>query len=264
MSLQLPSAQKLPQPSGALGVYTFVALLLGARRPSAIARLVVAVVVDSVQRVILRRSSAHVGQKSLERRPLLTHGNPAPTVIMVTGGIRVFAPLDHSGPRLKLRSPSAANGLAVCGLCGAALVLVIAAAALCRAAMEPCAHLDSLGAAIAAAKPMSARAFRRGPGNHRPAPEALSRGEVDRAGLNPFHPAFAPSAAATADAGALGPQFAAGGNTLPAAVTVAQPVPARARIVHWPRYDESVKTLAGQIDLRHALIITEVQRAAIA
>lgn len=76
-----------------------VAVLLILRRPAAIRWLVIAVIVDTVQRMLWRRALAHVGEKILEGiAPTGANRNSARPVILPTGVILVCAALNHSGP----------------------------------------------------------------------------------------------------------------------------------------------------------------------
>lgn len=69
--------------------------------PSAIARLIVSVVVDSINRMALRWLRPHIFKKSFERiTPPLAHRYSAPSVAVVALGVLVFAPLNDSVPRL--------------------------------------------------------------------------------------------------------------------------------------------------------------------
>lgn len=72
--------------------------LLGKCRPSTVARLIVAVIVDAVQRRPFG-ASPHVRQKRFERSsPSLAHFNPTATVVCVCDMRRVFASLLHGRP----------------------------------------------------------------------------------------------------------------------------------------------------------------------
>lgn len=67
------------------------------RNPTAVAGLVVPIIVDSVERVALG-VLAHVRQKVVEGAPALAHGDSAPAVVVKVGGFRVEAARLDSGP----------------------------------------------------------------------------------------------------------------------------------------------------------------------
>ena len=75
-----------------------VQALLMASRPAAIRGRIGAVVVDTIQRFPFR-SRIHVSQEILEGSPSLADGDSAPTVMLIAGGLRVGAALNHREPR---------------------------------------------------------------------------------------------------------------------------------------------------------------------
>ncbi len=73
--------------------------LLLAGSPSAVSRLIVAVVVDALNRVIPRRSIAHVSEEGMEvDAPSLTHLNAAASITMETRYFGIVAALFHAAP----------------------------------------------------------------------------------------------------------------------------------------------------------------------
>lgn len=81
-------------------VVAFVVALDFMRRPSAITRFVVAVIVDAIDRVA-RWALSHVGQKIDERvTPSVAHGNTTCAVVMVTVVAREVAAAFRSIPRV--------------------------------------------------------------------------------------------------------------------------------------------------------------------
>ncbi len=95
--------------------------LLAWCRPSDIAWLVVAIVVDSVNGVFRRRALSYVSSKRDKvSRPLVTNGDPASAVLWVTRTLGVQTSLLHRDPRLvqarfrqTVRGGSRASGLVV-------------------------------------------------------------------------------------------------------------------------------------------------------
>jgi hypothetical protein len=71
--------------------------LLLPSRPTAVARFVIAFVVDPIQREAVR-TRAHVGEKVLEAMPPAAHGDPAPAVSRPVGARWVRAPAQHALP----------------------------------------------------------------------------------------------------------------------------------------------------------------------
>lgn len=76
-----------------------VLLLLLTSCPSTVAWFVVAVVVDSIDRVTFRRSIAHISNKILERIfPAIAHFNSSAAVAMVFRAVCVFTAIVHALP----------------------------------------------------------------------------------------------------------------------------------------------------------------------
>lgn len=131
--------------------------LLFGGRPSAITRLVVAVVVDSLDRVPVR-PRPHVAQ---ERRkvvsPLVAHADAAPAVVGVAGRCGIVATLFRVLPRPIFR----ASGLSVCSLMGkrARHVNPKAAATARPANPQSVAGGFDLAAAVASTEPPGFRIF---------------------------------------------------------------------------------------------------------
>ncbi len=77
-----------------------VLVLLASRGPSAILGRVVAVVINAIDGVRLRRAPAHIGQEVLEgMQPAGANLNPAPAVIREADAFRVIAAGFHREPR---------------------------------------------------------------------------------------------------------------------------------------------------------------------
>lgn len=73
--------------------------LLGAGSPSAVARLIVAVIVDALDRVRWRRLPAHVGKEvRVIVQPAVTDGNTSASVPLKSAGRLVVAPANHIRP----------------------------------------------------------------------------------------------------------------------------------------------------------------------
>lgn len=90
-------------------IRAFVLALFQPRGPSAIPRLVMAVVVDAIERVI-RRAVAHVGKKCLKVvSPLLGHTNAATAVVIRVFMARVVAAFFRLKPRAVF--PSSASSV---------------------------------------------------------------------------------------------------------------------------------------------------------
>ena len=84
---------------------TRIESLLSACRPTAIPWFVVAVVVDSIQRVLIGRARTHVPFEILKPKtawtdyaPSFTHLYASPTIVLVVGAVGVRATLNHVGP----------------------------------------------------------------------------------------------------------------------------------------------------------------------
>lgn len=81
-----------------------VLVLCGAVSPSAVARLIVAVIVDAVNRVIAFGARPHIFKEAAKRlKPSVTHGNATPTVVLIVRLVRVIATIFHACPTFILR-----------------------------------------------------------------------------------------------------------------------------------------------------------------
>jgi hypothetical protein len=157
MRLQQASALKHPHALRRLSVPPFIALLLRAGGPTAVARFVVAIVVDAVQRMIGRWAPAHIGQKVfVGAAPPVAYRDTASAVITVAlVGLGVAA-FQHAAPRPKLGGPASSARFAVRGQHLAEAVFVVAAAALRESSPQASAGNDTLSAAVAPTQPMGA------------------------------------------------------------------------------------------------------------
>src|SRR5688500_17876080 len=81
-----------------------VAVLFQPRRPAHVARLVVAVVIDAIERVLRRRSRSDMGEEGGEARaPFVANANSATAVVLPEGTLLVFAAIDRLVPGAVLR-----------------------------------------------------------------------------------------------------------------------------------------------------------------
>lgn len=87
-------------------------VLLGlAINPTAIARFVVALIVDAVNRVLGAGAWPHVGHEQGERTaPAIAHGNPTSAVILELVRVGVITPRQHRSPHAMLQRLAAAVG----------------------------------------------------------------------------------------------------------------------------------------------------------
>jgi hypothetical protein len=124
----------------------FVARLLSQRCPSTVAGLVIAVVVDAIDRMLAGWSRAHVRQKVLKAvaaRPALANTDSAPSVFWISW---ISAPRFHRNPRIVF-----------CGLGAAMLLCPAQTSARCAVSRHQCIALDDLrSAAVAIAIPVDA------------------------------------------------------------------------------------------------------------
>lgn len=91
--------------------------LLDPRSPSTVRRLVVAIGVDSVQAVFLRRSRRHVGDERFEAlAPTIAHADAPGAVVRIALVLRVVAARLGRSPRSILRRLPALASAAVCQL----------------------------------------------------------------------------------------------------------------------------------------------------
>ena len=75
-----------------------ISRLLPVRRPSAIARRIVSVVVDAIYAVSGGRCLAHVGKELPKGSPFRRNGYPASTIVRILRMLRIFAALPHMLP----------------------------------------------------------------------------------------------------------------------------------------------------------------------
>jgi hypothetical protein len=80
-----------------------IAGLFRARSPSAVARLVVTIVVNAIDGVLDARSGSHVGKEVLKGVPSLTDRDASTTVVWPSRLLRVGASRSHGRPRPILR-----------------------------------------------------------------------------------------------------------------------------------------------------------------
>jgi hypothetical protein len=85
-----------------------VSNLLILRRPAAVTRVVISVVVNTVKRMFLW-ARTHIGDKGLIGAPSFADGYTASSIAWKVSGVWVSAPLMHSGPDSVL-APSVATG----------------------------------------------------------------------------------------------------------------------------------------------------------
>lgn len=89
--------------------------LLPTRGPSAIGWLVVAVIVDAIQRVIRRRSLTHVEQECrVGLLPSLAHRNASASIVWPRRNLWIEAAADDVAPDSVLRRHCAMGGLSMC------------------------------------------------------------------------------------------------------------------------------------------------------
>lgn len=248
-----------------LSVATLVTLLLGACGPTAVLWRIRTVVVDAINRMFVRRSSAHVGQEGFVGvSPSGADLNASPAVASVARALWICAALNDASPCLKFWRPVAASRLAVCGQRGAAVVPLIAATTSRLAAMQQRPTNDSFSPAITPAQPMATWALGFCSRQHGPSSETLADGNRHSTRLDRLQSPFATCAAATSNARTSSSQVSTASHALPAAIALTKPVGARTWIVNRPEYDEPVEPLSGQIHALHPLIITGVRCAPVA
>jgi hypothetical protein len=94
-----------------------IARLLLSCRPSAVVRLVVAVVVDAFDLVFFGRSLPHVGKECLERLPAVAHPDASALVVPVSRSTKCLASVEHRPPGFVCRGPMHPVCLAAAGRC---------------------------------------------------------------------------------------------------------------------------------------------------
>ncbi len=97
MTVRPPTTAKLPP----------IPVLLGSCGPIAVARRVVAVVVASFQHHFPIWSQSHISHKRGKGiTPLLTHLDPATSVVTVVSILRILTATDHCAPSIVLNGPT--------------------------------------------------------------------------------------------------------------------------------------------------------------
>lgn len=159
-------------------VRAFIVRLLARCRPAAVARLVVAVVIDAVNRMAGWAASHICHERHVVIAPAVTDHNAAPAVVLETLNVRVVAAGLHRAPRAVLsRSPR----LAMRGRCRARLLFVKTPARACFMTAQVHLQDGAFRAAVAATEPAAHAIARRQFGQHRPVPHART-GQVDTPG----------------------------------------------------------------------------------
>lgn len=133
-----------------------VSSLLRLRCPTAIRRLVVAVVIDTIQGMLWRRLASHVSQEVLERcAPSLTDRDSAPSVVCPRSSFSIKAATLHVGPRpIFRRLPSVANlSVTQASFSSFAQLTKETATTSCRSASQVPRHNRSFFSAVAQADP---------------------------------------------------------------------------------------------------------------
>lgn len=90
-----------------------IAMLLDRGRPAAVSRLVIAVIVNPVNRVLGRRARPHIREEVLEGSPAIAHGDTSPAVVPVSGDVGIRASRPHAGPDSIHFGRLAANAMTV-------------------------------------------------------------------------------------------------------------------------------------------------------
>lgn len=181
MSLKQASALQPTNNDRGFRIASFVALLLGASRPSAVGGLVVAVIVDAIQRMIGGWTTTHVGQEGLVRcAPAFADDDTALCVQSVAGATFTGTAVNHRGPRLKFRRPLAAFRFAVRSQRRATFISLVAPTTASNAAIQPRTHQDLFPSALAATEPVNTGARPNGLTEYRPARESLTGMEFKR------------------------------------------------------------------------------------
>jgi hypothetical protein len=152
-----------------------VQLLLALCGPAAVGRLVVAVVVDAVNRMAWRRLAAHVCQKVLVRlAPSVADSDPPASVSVKPVIMRVGAAHYHRAPRPKFSGDSTDSCVAMRRHPLAQLVLVEAPTAHGVAIAKAGAVNHALSSTIASAQPIRSTMKALGPRKNCIASESLS------------------------------------------------------------------------------------------
>ena len=147
-------------------IVALVVALLQASSPTAIARFVIPVIVDSLDGATIR-SLAHVTEEAKEAQPFITNGNPTTAPVFVVRQFGISASLHHTRPRIVGR------GSDVAMLVWRHEIMPHAAARLAKAATEIAGKYSDFGAAVACALPHDAALCARESGGYK-SPESLS------------------------------------------------------------------------------------------
>src|ERR1700743_3710434 len=92
--------------------WTPVVELLALRRPATVRRLVIAIIVDAVNRMLIRRPRSHIAIESLEAcSPAFADADSAPSVMSKHAALWICAALDHFRPNSVLGQPRQAMTL---------------------------------------------------------------------------------------------------------------------------------------------------------
>lgn len=136
-------------------VASCVSGLLFPRRPAAVARLVVAVVVrEAIEAMSRRRARPHVSQERLERvAPAVANADAPSAVALEVWPTRIGASRSHARPRLVLRRGPVIARMPVCGPCGNQRLAPIAPAACRQSESKAHAQYKPLSPAGAATDP---------------------------------------------------------------------------------------------------------------
>ena len=171
--------------------------LLAYRRPTAVGRFVIAVVVDAIDRVRGRRTRTHIGVESLKGiAPALTDRDATAAVIGPSFAIRIRAAVNDAIPRFVLSGRSVAACVAVCAECFAgAFALVAPTTAVFAHSEVTSAHSHNM-AADTLALPSWPSAERSISGDYKQPTELLA-GEIDE----PRHSLIIPQTMRLSDIG---------------------------------------------------------------
>ncbi len=84
-------------------IIAFVTVLSFPCRPTAVARAIGTVIVNTFNAVLRRGLLPHVGEEVFKCFPSLANGNPAFTVVVVVDRVGIVTPLEHTLPQTVLR-----------------------------------------------------------------------------------------------------------------------------------------------------------------
>ena len=159
-------------------VSTAIASLFAISGPAAIAWRVVAIIIDSVNRVCWRWTRTHVRKEVYEATPSLADLDAAPAVVLIAARRRLVAAFKHRNPRFILRcrefSSRTIAALSMYGVVSIALSCnfrIQTATALRCMPSQVSGVNNFLSAALAAAFPHWVFALFSGIANHRPSPK---------------------------------------------------------------------------------------------